>query len=135
MFKKLFVAAMTWVVLSHPSFADPEFWVFEWPKTDFETTSVASWTEILSGGPPRDGIPALSDPDFLSVADETRIDPREPVITLEIVAAIPPDTSVPTASSTEPSLSLLETVANNASRSLELLQADRNIKIAIQNTL
>jgi hypothetical protein len=89
MFKKLFVAAMSWVLLSHPSFADPEFWVFEWPKTDFETTSVASWTEILSGGPPKDGIPALSDPDFLSVVDETRIEPREPVIALEIEGQVP----------------------------------------------
>ncbi len=64
--------------------ADPASWEREWPKTDFTRTSVDDWSEILSGGPPKDGIPALSDPSFIAVADETRIDGREPVITLEI---------------------------------------------------
>ena len=69
--------------------ANPDFWVHEWPETDFGTTSVESWVEILSGGPPKDGIPALSDPDFLAVAEESRLGPREPVITLEIEDAVP----------------------------------------------
>lgn len=69
--------------------AGPEFWASEWPGTNFETTSVESWAEIISGGPPRDGIPALSDPDFLPARDETRIGDREPVITVEIGAATP----------------------------------------------
>ena len=64
--------------------ADPTFWKYEWPNTDFGTTSVESWIEILSGGPARDGIPALDDPTFIAVADETRLTAREPVITLEI---------------------------------------------------
>ncbi len=72
-----------------PGRADPNFWVHEWPNTDFETTSVESWVEILSGGPPKDGIPALSDPEFLAVAEETRLGDREPVITLEIEGAVP----------------------------------------------
>ena len=69
--------------------ADPSFWRYEWPDTDFTQTSVANWAEILSGGPPKDGIPALDDPDFIPVIEETRIGDREPVITLEIDGATP----------------------------------------------
>lgn len=69
--------------------ASPEFWVHEWPKTDFENTSVESWVEILSGGPPKDGIPAITDPEFIEVAAEADLTPREPVITLEIVGEVP----------------------------------------------
>ena len=43
--------------------ANPDFWRFEWPHTDFENTSIENWVEIMSGGPPKDGIPALNDPD------------------------------------------------------------------------
>lgn len=64
--------------------ANPDFWKHEWPKTDFENTSVENWIEILSGGPPKDGIPALSDPSFIPVSAENRIGDREPVITVEI---------------------------------------------------
>jgi len=71
------------------SVAGPEFWSFEWPDTDFEKTSVESWVEILSGGPPKDGIPALDDPSFVSVAAKTDLTPREPVITLEIEGEVP----------------------------------------------
>ena len=67
----------------------PSFWVNEWPDTDFTNTSIENWTEILSGGPPKDGIPALSDPSFIPVTQETRIDGREPVITLEIEGETP----------------------------------------------
>ena len=64
--------------------ADPNFWKHEWPNTDFSKTNVPSWIEILSGGPPKDGIPALSDPTFRTASDESRIGDAEPVITLEI---------------------------------------------------
>ena len=64
--------------------ADPDFWQYEWPETDFENTSVGNWVEIMSGGPPKDGIPALDDPNFIAVSAETRIDGREPVITVEL---------------------------------------------------
>ena len=53
--------------------ASPEFWKSEWPNTDFEITTVESWSEILSGGPPKDGIPAIDGPSFIKAADETRI--------------------------------------------------------------
>ena len=67
--------------------ADPDFWKYEWPDTDFTQTTIENWVEIMSGGPPKDGIPALDDPDFISVSDEERIGDREPVITLEIDGA------------------------------------------------
>ncbi len=68
--------------------ADPSFWVSEWPNTDFGNTSVSSWTEVLSGGPPRDGIPALDDPAFHPVGTETMLAPQEPVITVEIAGQV-----------------------------------------------
>lgn len=69
--------------------ADPNFWRHEWPDTDFTNSSVENWGEILSGGPPKDGIPAVNDPTFIKVADEDRIGDREPVITVEIDGATP----------------------------------------------
>lgn len=75
--------------LTGSALASPEFWSREWPNTNFEKTSVDRWVEILSGGPPKDGIPALDDPVFKPVSDENRLQPREPVITLEIEGATP----------------------------------------------
>ncbi|MDP5215727.1 DUF3179 domain-containing protein [Ruegeria sp. 2205SS24-7] len=69
--------------------ANPERWRSEWPDTDFSRSSVANWAEIQSGGPPKDGIPALSNPSFLRAFDETRLGRREPVITVEIDGAEP----------------------------------------------
>ncbi|WP_438990519.1 DUF3179 domain-containing protein [Lentibacter sp.] len=64
--------------------ADPSFWKHAWPKTDFSKTSVENWVEIMSGGPGRDGIPALSDPEFVTVAAKTGLGAREAVIALEL---------------------------------------------------
>jgi len=52
--------------------------------TDFRKHSVP-YSEILSGGPPKDGIPAINDPKFVNVeeADEW-LRPQEPVILLQI---------------------------------------------------
>ncbi|WP_306114958.1 MULTISPECIES: DUF3179 domain-containing protein [unclassified Roseovarius] len=69
--------------------ASPEAWRQEWPNTDFGKTNVANWTEILSGGPPRDGIPALSSPKSVRAKNETRIEDREPVVTVEIEGQTP----------------------------------------------
>jgi thiol-disulfide isomerase/thioredoxin len=53
-------------------------------KTDFTKHSVP-YDEILSGGPPKDGIPAIDAPRFVSVeeADEW-LEPQEPVILVEV---------------------------------------------------
>lgn len=50
-----------------------------WPNTDFSKVAV-DLAEVISGGPPRDGIPAILDPAFVRASDETRLDDREPVM-------------------------------------------------------
>lgn len=89
--RAFFQSAVTAVLLLAPitAAANPEFWRHEWPKTDFMKTNVSSWTQILSGGPPRDGIPALSDPQFIRADEETRIEDREAVVTVEIDGETP----------------------------------------------
>ena len=69
--------------------ADPNFWRHEWPDTDFTQTTIENWGEIMSGGPPKDGIPALDDPSFIAVSEEDAIGAREPVITVEIDGEVP----------------------------------------------
>ena len=61
-----------------PSGAEREF------TTDF-TRHTVDYAEILSGGPPKDGIPAIDQPGFVSV-DEANgwPQPQEPVILLQI---------------------------------------------------
>ena len=61
----------------------PRSWTWEWPDTDFSKT-VVSFSEIRSGGPPKDGIPSIDAPRFIAVAEEDGLDPREPVIGLGI---------------------------------------------------
>lgn len=85
--RSLILVVFVW--LASLAAADPKQWQREWPQTDFSTTSVSNWAEILSGGPPRDGIPALSDPQFIRASEETRIGAREPVITLELSGQLP----------------------------------------------
>jgi len=87
-FRSLTIAAI-FAASASAGQANPEFWQFEWPNTDFEITTVENWSEIISGGPPKDGIPALSDPDFIAVTAETRLGEREPVITVEIDGETP----------------------------------------------
>ena len=67
----------------------PDFWQYEWPNTDFSKTNVPSWVEILSGGPPKDGIPALDGAIFVNAGEGPILDPLEPVIALEIEGEVP----------------------------------------------
>jgi hypothetical protein len=51
-------------------------------RTDFSRHTVPL-DEIVSGGPPKDGIPAIDRPGFVSVAEADRwLSPREPVVLL-----------------------------------------------------
>lgn len=54
-----------------------------WPETDFARLEI-DLDEVISGGPPKDGIPALSNPSFLAAADEIRLADREPVMTVAL---------------------------------------------------
>ncbi len=63
--------------------ANPAFWEAEWPRTDFTTLRVAA-NEIMSGGPPKDGIPSITDPELIPAHSETRLNPRESVIAVSL---------------------------------------------------
>jgi len=61
-----------------PAGAEAEF------RTDFSRHSV-DYREILSGGPPKNGIPAIDDPAYVSVDEaEEWLAPQEPVIVVEV---------------------------------------------------
>ena len=61
----------------------PRSWTWAWPDTDFSKAAV-DFSEIRSGGPPKDGIPSIDSPAFISVVEEDSLDPREPVIGLAV---------------------------------------------------
>jgi len=67
--------------------ANPALWKIQgWTKTDFSKSSI-SFAEILSGGPPKDGIPSIDKPRFKTIKNLTTIEtpkPQSPVIGLEI---------------------------------------------------
>lgn len=67
---------------SPPSAQAPPFDVSEW-KTNFSKFSVPL-SEIRSGGPPKDGIPAIDRPKFQTVAEAAAwLKPAEPVVAFE----------------------------------------------------
>ena len=63
---------------------DPLSWKSEWPKTNFDKTSI-NFSEILSGGPPKDGIQSIDKPSFVSFSNADKwLKPNEPVVAIEI---------------------------------------------------
>ena len=76
--------ALIAMLLAAPAVAQdiPPNWTWEWPDTDFTKISVEP-SEIMSGGPPKDGIPAIDDPSFLPVS-EGELPDREAVVALEL---------------------------------------------------
>lgn len=75
-------------VFATMGFAQVNQWKHEWPNTDFNKSSV-SFSEIMSGGPPRDGIPAVDNPQMIKVSQEKRIPDAEPVMTVELSGQTP----------------------------------------------
>lgn len=65
-----------------PPEADVARWQRAW-KTDFSRLTVPS-SEIVAGGPPRDGIPPIDAPRFEAASDTKRYAGREPVIALSV---------------------------------------------------
>jgi len=59
----------------------PPSWKRAWSKTDFSKTSV-DFDEIISGGPPKDGIPSIDNPRFMAAGEirENDLASTEPVI-------------------------------------------------------
>lgn len=83
------LVSVYWLLLKSPVLADTALREkLEWPNTDFSKTAV-DLTEIFSGGPPKDGIPAIDDPHFINVdsADQW-LDPKEPVIVLKVQSEV-----------------------------------------------
>lgn len=71
------------LLLSWAAYANPDRWAAEGWKTDFTQTSIP-FNEILSGGPPRDGIPSIDKPIFAPGSQITTVGDREPVIQLQV---------------------------------------------------
>ena len=59
--------------------AEPALWKASWPVTDFSKKSV-EFSEIRSGGPPKDGIPPIDRPRFVPQAEYRGAGESEPVI-------------------------------------------------------
>ena len=63
---------------------DPFSWKSEWSKTNFGKTSI-NFSEILSGGPPKDGIPSIDKPSFVSFSNADKwLKDNEPIVAVEI---------------------------------------------------
>lgn len=83
-FTRLFAFIASLLLLAGQATAQQaDRWINEGWKTDFSKTSV-DFTEILSGGPPKDGIPPIDNPVFKSVPEIKDLTPKDPVIGLEI---------------------------------------------------
>ena len=68
-FSKFGFATLALICWAGAAMANPDEWRRgEWPRTDFSVHSV-DYGEINSGGPPKDGIPAIDDPRFESLKD------------------------------------------------------------------
>ncbi len=78
-----FFSAAFAALFAFSAFANEDRWKREGWTTDFSKISVEQ-SSILSGGPPKDGIPPIDDPKFISVSEEKTLTPRDPVIGLDI---------------------------------------------------
>jgi hypothetical protein len=78
-------AIFLWVspFASAPAAEPPSSWTHEWKKTDFSRSSI-EFDEIMSGGPPKDGIPAIDQPTHRAPSEINNIGEQEPVITVTL---------------------------------------------------
>lgn len=75
-----FIAILTAAGAIGPAKANPDRWRAEgWNKTDFSKVAI-DLSEIISGGPPKDGIPSIDTPKFTGAAEVKDIGAKEPVI-------------------------------------------------------
>ena len=73
------VGSLTATLAPDEARAEPRRWTAEGWRTDF-SRHVVPLSEILDGGPPRDGIPSIDNPRFAPARDVGDVGPREPVI-------------------------------------------------------
>jgi len=81
MIKLVFSAFVFMLFQASLAGADPSLWKGEWPNTDFGKHSI-EYSDILSGGVPKDGIPAVDNPTFVAVGKVDSLADTEPVIGL-----------------------------------------------------
>jgi len=56
--KAAVASAFSSTILAGAALANPSVWKFEWPTTDLDKSS-SDFDDILSGGPPKDGVPPI----------------------------------------------------------------------------
>lgn len=83
MFRLFVTLASVFILACSVAHADPVQWRGQGWKTDFSKTSI-DLREVLSGGPPKDGIPPIDNPKFETVSSVSDLGDQEPVIGLEI---------------------------------------------------
>lgn len=81
--KIFFLSFLVWGISSMTGDANPEIWKKTWPQTDFNQASV-DFSEIRSGGPPKDGIPPIDRPRFLQVDNVGGLNAMEALITISL---------------------------------------------------
>ncbi|MBF0380760.1 MAG: DUF3179 domain-containing protein [Magnetococcales bacterium] len=80
----VFVVALIFSQQKTIAYGEDQRFSRSWPTTDFNKRTI-SLDEIISGGPPKDGIPAIEDPQFITNNKAANwLDPREPVIAVEL---------------------------------------------------
>jgi len=71
------------LMVAVPAVANPSYWKREWPQTDF-TKHAIEFDEILSGGPPKDGIPSIDAPAFVAITAVEDLTDTEPVVSVDL---------------------------------------------------
>jgi hypothetical protein len=77
----LFLAALT--ITSLASGEADRFVRMGWSNTDFSKTTIPL-SEVMSGGPPRDGIPPIDNPQFQPASSQKDLAAKDPVVSIEI---------------------------------------------------
>jgi len=80
------IAAWFLVAITITSLASDEadrFVRMGWSNTDFSKTTIPL-SEVMSGGPPRDGIPPIDNPQFQLVSAQEDLSAKDPVVSIEI---------------------------------------------------
>jgi len=80
---KKFILPLLLILTQYSIAMANDAWQSEWPDTNFSKTSI-DFNEIISGGPPKDGIPSIDNPVFKPVKEINSIADKEPVISLDI---------------------------------------------------
>jgi len=82
--KRLIMAALFLFVVTAAWAADvPAGWKLEFPKTNFDK-AIVDLDEIVSGGPPKDGIPSIDRPEFRPASNAEWLEDRSPVMSVAV---------------------------------------------------